>query len=106
MFRSRCSQRALGHDAKRSRQIREGATRQEQSPLVYRDTHAGISAQVVFEFANGKLDNVSYMADQPKDPEAAFLTWCLALAKRYGQGIVYLDKKPVASPGVWFWMRA
>jgi hypothetical protein len=30
----------------------------------------------------------------------AFLKWCLALTKRYGPGMVYLNKKPVGPPGV------
>jgi len=69
--------------------------------LVYRDKESGIPSQVVFEFTNGKLDQISYVSDSPsQNPEMAFLKWCLALTKRYGQGMVYLNKKPVGPPGL------
>ena len=69
--------------------------------LVYRDKESGIRSQVVFEFTNGKLDQISYVSDSPsQNPEMAFLKWCLALTKRYGQGMVYLNKKPVGPPGL------
>jgi hypothetical protein len=55
---------------------------------------------VVFEFTKGKLDQVSYVVDAPANPETAFLTWRLALTKRYGAGEVYLNKKPVGRPGL------
>jgi len=72
-----------------------------QASLVYRDKEFGISAQVLFEFTNGKLNDISYVADSPpQNPELAFLTWCLELTKRYGQGMVYLNKKAVGRPGV------
>lgn len=56
---------------------------------------------MLFEFADSKLDQISYVADSPsQNPELAFLTWCLELTKRYGQGVVYLNKKPVGPPGL------
>ena len=68
--------------------------------LVYRDTESGIPTQVIFEFTAERLNQISYIAESPQDPEIAFLTWCLDLTKRYGQGLVYLNKKPVGRPGV------
>ncbi len=69
--------------------------------LVYRDKEFGVPAQVLFEFTDGKLDDISYVADEPsQNPELVFLTWCLELTKRYGQGVVYLNKKPVGRPGL------
>ena len=65
---------------------------------MYRDKQFGIPAQVLFEFTDGKLDDISYVADSPpQNPELAFLTWCLELTKRYGQGVVYLNKSEVSA---------
>ena len=75
--------------------------RRTSSSLVYRDKKFGESVEVIFEFTDGKLDALAYVADpQPKNPELVFLNWCLALTKRYGQGVVYLNKKPVGRPGL------
>jgi hypothetical protein len=69
--------------------------------LVYRGKELGIPSQVIFEFTNGKLDAFSYVSDSPsQNPESAFLTWCLALTKRYGHGEVYLNKEPAGRPGL------
>ena len=75
--------------------------KRNQRSLIYRDKESGIPAQVLFEFTDSKLDQISYVADSPsQNPELAFLTWCLELTKRYGQGVVYLNKKPVGPPGL------
>jgi hypothetical protein len=72
-----------------------------QASLMYRDKEFDIPAQVLFEFTDGKLDDISYVADAPsQNPELVFLTWCLELTKQYGQGVVYLNKKPVGRPGL------
>ncbi len=81
----------------------EKAAPRKRTPtaLVYRDKEFGVPAQVLFEFTDGKLDDISYVADSPpQNPELVFLTWCLELTKRYGKGVVYLNKKPVGPPGV------
>ena len=82
--------------AEKSAPVRRTAT-----SLVYRDKKFGTSVESIFEFTDGKLDALAYVADpRPRNPELVFLNWCLALTKRYGQGVVYLNKKPVGRPGV------
>ena len=67
--------------------------RRSQNILVYRGRELGTPVQVMFGFTEGKLASISYAADLPvKNPEHIFLTWCLELTKRYGQGLLYLNK--------------
>jgi hypothetical protein len=68
--------------------------------LTYRGTQDGIHAQVLFVFTNGKLDQISFVEEDTKDPEVALLTWCLALTKRYGHGVVYYNAKPIGDAAV------
>ncbi len=63
--------------------------------LTYLGTHDGIHAQVLFVFTNSKLDQISFVEDGSQDPEVALLSWCLALTRRYGRGVVYYDSKPI-----------
>jgi hypothetical protein len=66
--------------------------RRSQNILVYRGRELGTPVQVMFGFTEGKLVSISYAADLPvKNPEHIFLTWCLELTKRYGQGLLYLN---------------
>ena len=53
--------------------------RRTQMALVYRDEAFGIPAQLLFEFTDGKLDDISYVADSPPQN--------LELTKRYGRGV-------------------
>ena len=76
-----------------------------QAFLVYRDKEFGISAQVLFEFTDGKLNDISYVADSPpQNPELAFLTWCLELPSVMAKAWSISTKSPSAG-GAWCWTK-
>lgn len=73
--------------------------KRKTAALVYRDKAFGTPVQKIFEFTDGKLDAVVYLADAPEQtPDLLFLTWCLELTKRYGRGVVYSTKNQSGRP--------
>jgi hypothetical protein len=69
--------------------------------IIYRDKEVGFPAQVIFEFTAGKLDEMSYVLDDPnQNPDTVFLTWVLDMTKRYGKGEVFVNGKMAGQPGL------
>jgi hypothetical protein len=74
--------------------------RRRPNQLTYIGIEQGVRSQVLFVFTANKLDQISFVADKPKDPEMSLLTWCLSLTKRYGRGVVYYNAQPIGDPAI------